>query len=439
MKKLLLVISIGLVVFASSCKKDSTQPAAKATDTTKTNTNTNTTTTTTTTTTKTPAEITADNKAAMETQGTAFGNEITTIKSTKASLAIQNLTSLFSSSSTKAGLVESSLPVGKLLSSFSSNTSGGIVTALKSGTTSTVDFKSEISKYALTYTYNPSTKKFDTSAAESANVLKVLFPGSSDSQTNNAEFKIYGMAFSTVSTTNTLYSANNAITACSAYLKVDGTNAMTYGLSVTYDASGYPSNLSTNLTVDTYSLTYNLTYTSAKFTSDLSFKHGDVIIMAEGSELDGTLTEAKAKELNTYYNDSTVASHNAAKIGQFVNTATVYYQVMDIKIVGSVDALNFTTAIDGLSQSDKDNFNQTDADLVNKYCSLYGIFASTNKKIADITIYAKTPTTGTVVQPAFMLTFPDGSKSDLQTYVTDPNNFAGLRSQINSLIPKKTN
>jgi hypothetical protein len=205
---------------------------------------------------------------------------------------------------------------------------------------------------------------------------------------------------------------------------------MTYNLSVAYDANGYPSTLSTKLTVDTYVLSYDLSYSTAKMKSDLSFKHAATTLMAQGFEFNGTLTEAKAQELNTYYNDETVASHNATKIGEFVNTATVYYQVMDIKIVGSVDAKNFTKAYDGLSQTDKDNFTQKDADVVNKYCSLYGIFASSDKKIADVTIYPKAATSGTGNDGALMLKFPDGSKVDFQTYVEDPNNFSDFKTQM---------
>jgi hypothetical protein len=260
----------------------------------------------------------------------------------------------------------------------------------------------------------------------------VLFPGSSTSTTNNAEFKVYGLGFTSVSTKNTLYETNNAITACSAYLKVDGTNVMTYSLTATYDANGYPSSIATSLTVDVYSLNYNLTYTSAKATSDLSIKQADTVLMAQGFEFDGTLTEDKAKELNTYYNDTSTASKNATKIGEFVSAATVYYQVMDVKIIGSVDVKNFTTALDASNALNSNGFTSANADLVNKYCSLYAIFASSNKKIADVTIYAKAVTTGN--DPALMLNFPDGSKADLQTYVQDPNNFADFRTSFKNLV-----
>jgi hypothetical protein len=426
MKKTFLLLSIGFAVYATSCKKSTVEP------TTPTTTTPTTTDTSKTVVTETPAQITADNKKAMELQGVTFANQLTALKSTKAESAFQNLVNLFTSS-TKAGVVENTLPIGKIIASLSKNANGGVVTTLKSGTVSSIDFQAQIAKVAATYTYNPSTKAFDSSAAESANVLKVLFPGTSGSTTNNAEFKIYGLAFSTVSTTNTLYSTNNAITACSAYLKVDGTNAMTYSLTASYDANGYPATIATTFTVDTYSLNYNFSHTATTMKSDFSFKHADAILIAEGSELNGTLTEAKAQELNTYYSDSTTTVKNRAKIGEFVNTATVYYQVMDIKLVGSVDVQNFTKAFDGISQNDKDNFNQSDADLVNKYCSLYGIFASTSKRIADVTIYPKAATSGTGNEAAFMLTFPDGSKADLETYVSDAANFADFKTQIKNL------
>ena len=402
MKKAFLVLTIGLAIFGSGCKKKKDSNA-------------------------TPEGV-AENKKTMEKQGVDFVNEMNAMKSTKAGLAIVNLTSLFNSTTKAGSVLQNDLPLGKLLSVVNSTSSNGAVTALKAETTSTLNFKEEIGKVAATYTYNSKTKTFDSSAAESANVIKVIFPGTSGSTTNNAEFKVYGMAFSSVATKNALYSTNNAITACSAYLKVDGTDAMTYTLSVAYDANGYPSSLSTKLTVDTYVLAYDLTYSTSKLKSDMSFKHKDVTLLGQGIELNGTLTEAKAQELNTYYNGNS-ASQNATKIGEFVNAATIYFQVMDIKVVGSIDLQNFTKEYDKLSTIDKDNFTQSDADIVNKYCSLYGIFASSDKKIADVTIYLKAPSK----DAALMLNFPDGSKVDFQTYVEDPNNFADFKAQINQL------
>src|ERR1035437_5028528 len=149
MKKVFLVLSIGLAIFASSCKKKADSNA-------------------------TPQGV-ADNKKAMETQGVALTNKITAMKTTKAGTAIQNLSSLFSSSALKADVVNS-LPIGKLLAQISSNSTDGTVSALKSSTSSSIDFKSQIGKAAATYTYNKAKNSFDTSAAEAPNVIKVLFP-----------------------------------------------------------------------------------------------------------------------------------------------------------------------------------------------------------------------------------------------------------------------
>jgi len=434
MKKTLLVLTAGVALFSFSCKKDSTTPDKTTTDTTKVTVNP---TPTVAVTTEDLAKTTAENKAKMETAGVDFINELRSIKDTKAGGAIKSLTGLGSGSTTKSYLVTGNkLPIAKLLKSLMSGSTTSTLKSLK-GSVPEANFQSEIAKIAATYTYNFATEKFDSSAAVSANVLKVLFPGKEGDVTNTGEFKVYNMSFTTVPTSNSLYTTSNAITSCNAYLKVDGVDAMTYSLTAAYDAKGLPTTIATSFTVDAFSFNYNYAYTSAKLTSDMSIKHNATILIAQGVEVNGTITETKAKELETYYKDSTI-THGAAKVSEFATTGIVYYQMMDVKIIGSIDVVKFANAFDALTQTDKDTFNAADCAVLNNSCALYGIFASTQKKIADVSIYAKSqdvldyydvPTGETETVEAFWLTFPDGSKVDAEAYFTAAN-FSTLQTEI---------
>jgi len=435
MKKTILIITAGISLFAFSCKKDSVTPDPKTPVDTSSKISVNPTPTVTPTPTEDLAKTTAENKTKMETAGVDFVNELRAIKKTTAVGAITSLLGLGNSSTTKSFVVTGNkLPIAKLLKSLMSGNSTSSLKSLK-GSTPEANFQSEIAKIAATYTYNFITDEFDSSAAEGTNIIKVLFPGKEGDITNTGEFKVYNMAFTSVPTSNSVYSVNNAITSCNAYLKVDGTNAMTYSLTASYNSDGIPTSVATSFTVDAFSFNYNFAYSTTKLTSDMSIKHNTTILMAQGAEFNGTITEAKAKELETYYNDSTITPV-ASKVGEFINTSIIYYQIMDIKIVGSIDILNFTKAIDALSNI---NDNTVIVNTINNNCSLNAIFASTTKKIADVSLYAKSqdvldhygvPTGQTETVLAFWLTFPDGSKVDAQTYFSDAANFDNLKTEL---------
>jgi len=398
MKKTLLVLTAGLALYATSCSKSTTE-------------------------TKATPETVAQNKQTMETAGVDFVNELNAMKDSKSMTAIKNLSSLNIK-------LKSSLPFSGIIDAILSGSQSGTLKALKSG----LNVDSALQTVYGTYTYVAAVDSF--SSAKGGNYLSIKFPSDSTKTTNNAEIKVYDVAFTTVSSTEVPYTS--ILTSAKAYLKIDGSDVITYTLTAAYDSDGLPTSLSTSLAIDTYSFNYDFSHSSTKLKSDMSIKNGTKMLLAEGMEFNGTVTLAKAKEIETYYKDTT-NKDNLTKVGEFVEAATVYYQVMDIKIIGSVDALNFTKSFDALSKTDKDNFNQKDADIVNKYCSLYAIFSSTNKKIADVSIYPKTvdklnyagqATGQTEINPALMLTFPDGSKSDLQTYIDDPNNFKSVKDDL---------
>ena len=403
MKKTLLVLSVGIALLATSCSKDSsTTPSITA---------------------RTTKEAVAENKKSMETASVDLANEMKAMQDIKAMSSIKNLSNL-NLNLKSSSVLNSSLPLGRLLNALQAGSATDATKALKSA-----DVESELTSVNGTYTYNFTTKDFDV--VDGGNIILIKFPADSNGTTNNGEIKVYDMTFTTISATDVPYS--NMVTGCKAYLKVDGKSLMTYSLTAKFDGDGIPTLISTNLTVDTYSFNYDLIHSSSQLKSDMSIKNGTKILMAEGIELNGTVTKAKALELQEYYNDE-ANSNKAAKVGEFVKAAIVYYQVMDMKIIGSVDVSTLTKDIDALG---KDADEQKTVDAINKSIDLYGIFVSKNEKIADVDIYAKkTADDGSTLsdpEPAFWLNFPDGSKVDAETYFTNENNFADFKQQIEDL------
>lgn len=403
MKKTLLVLTAGIALLASSCSKESTKTSF---------------------TTRTTKEAVAENKKTMESATVEFANEMKAMQDVKAISAIQNLSTLdvnFKSST----VLSSSLPLGRLLNALQSGSATDATKALKS-----TDVQSELTSSNGTYTYNFTTGDFDV--VDGGNVILIKFPADSNSTTNNGEIKVYDMTFTPISATDVPYS--NMVTGCKAYLKVDETSLLTYSLTANFDGDGLPTLISTSLTIDTYSFNYGFTHSSSQLKSDMSVKHGTKTLMAQGIELNGTVTKAKALEIQEYYNDE-ANDEKTAKVGEFVKAAIVYYQVMDMKIIGSVDVATFTKDLDAMGYDAP--FDDAAVTTINKSIDLYGIFVSKNEKIADVDIYAKkTADDGSTLsepEAAFWLNFPDGSKVDAETYFSDENNFADFKQQIEDL------
>lgn len=427
MKKTLLIIATGVAILAASCKKDDPKPEEQTPQKDTTQTPTTPTDPTPTDPTKTPAQITAENKTKLESSGADFVKQMSDIQNTKFYSTMQTLSGLGSTLKSSG----SHFPILKLFKNLSSK-KGSISGTLKAmdDPESTVDLKEEFGKIAATYTWNHSKQDWDSTAAISANVLKISFPSIEGSSNNDAEIRIYDLGFTTTPAKNSLYTINNALTGCKAYLKVGGVSYMTYDLTASYTTDGIPASINTTLSVDKFSFNYNLAYSTSKFSSNYTFKSNSTTLMSQGVELNGTLTETKAKELEDYYGEDN-DNQNASKVAEFVSAATVYYQIMDVKIVGSVDATNLTKAYDNMLDKDDD---AAAVKALNDNCDLYAIFASNQSKIADAEVYMKSAENNQSKEPALMLTFPDNTKSDLGAYFSDPNNFVNMKDEISKAM-----
>ena len=222
MKKTLLIIATGVAILAASCKKDDPKPEEQTPTKDTTQTPTTPTNPTPTDPTKTPAEITAENKTKLESNGVDFVKQMSEIQNTKFYSTMQTLSGLGNTfkSTVSSGTHFPILKIFKNISLRKVNFSGTLKDM--EDPESTVDLKEEFGKIAATYTWNSSKQKWDSTAAISANVLKISFPSIEGSSNNDAEIKIYDLGFTTTPAENSLYTINNALTGCKAYLKVGG-------------------------------------------------------------------------------------------------------------------------------------------------------------------------------------------------------------------------
>lgn len=394
----------------------------------------------------------AQNKKTLDAQSSQLGAEITSMSDTKVATLFKSspITKLKSG----GGVLNSNLPIIKFIKTLSTGkaTKESLLKVMKSDTT--VNIQAEFDKHKGTYTYTATGDSFVYTKGTDNKII-ALFPSDSTKKTVNDVTATITMGLSSTAYT---YGASgssttlNPPTSCNASIVIGTTTALTYSFTAAYDSKGYPTAVNSELDIEQFSLIYAFARSDSKLTSDLTLKDSkltssDKIVFAEGMEFDGTLTSAEASSVDTYYNDPTNTNKQASKVGEFIANTSMYYQFLDTKIIATLDVANFTKAYDALSATDKgDNFTNNDSVTVNKYCKLYAIFVSSNRKIADAVCYPKVSTeqvwngtgytTQTYTDMGILLVFTDGSKSDLDAYCSDPSNFVDFRNDLNSVVKK---
>ncbi|MFQ3579868.1 MAG: hypothetical protein SNJ71_06995, partial [Bacteroidales bacterium] len=331
MKKAILLLMSTVIFFAVGCKKDEVEKSDKKSDVVTTSggagTNMNST--------------SEKSKQMIEESGMKMINAMSSMQKSQTVSAVSSLMKL----SSKSSFLNSDNNAVKLLRTInnSRNDNGStMLKSFKSGWGEDIDLESNFKEIQGIYTWN--SKKEDWDKEEKSGELIVKFPTEENSSNNNAEFKIYDLKFSSY-TGNNYYYATSIIRNMKAYLKVDNVEYMNYSFNANYNSNGIPTLVSCLLNFEKFELSYNMSYSPSSATSDYVFKYEGQILMAQGFSIQGTLTEQKAQEIENYYNN---AGEDAkpSKIGEFITTALIYYQLVDIKITGSVDAKNITKKLD---------------------------------------------------------------------------------------------
>ncbi len=242
-------------------------------------------------------------------------------------------------------------------------------------------------------------------------------------------------------------------------LEVDNNVAASFLFTASYNSDGIPTSVETKLAMGTYELKVTYSYSSTKFDVNYSFTHGSTIIFDFGAGVGGNLTKTdieNAEEtvvhrdsfLNYYYDENTGEiiekydyyewEENEFYFERVIENANAHFQLMDIKIVGSID---FASLIPEVRKADKDSTYTIEkmAQEINKDVKLVVVYASTNKAIAKAEAYVKVVVDYdyngneyTDKEIDFRMIFADQSKSTLDSYFGDV--YDGLVNEMNSLI-----
>ncbi|WPP52063.1 hypothetical protein [Catalinimonas niigatensis] len=292
-------------------------------------------------------------------------------------------------------------------------------------------------QYMGVYSWNATHQEWDYSKEGGKIVFK--FPGTENGSSNNAELLIH--SYEGVNTPNPIdedYSGDLP-TKLVTEVKVDGAQVMVYNFNAAYNQQGEPTSVKTSLSLNTFTFAFEAKNDSENVGSAYSLTKGNKILISMGAGAKGTFTTEQIEKVDNSdsYNE-----------GDIVTEANAFFQVMDVKMAGSV---NVATLVDGMQGLYEDEvpymeeeeykaYEKEQADkeavLYNENINLIVFYASKKEKIADTEFYTYEDTyeyftyeydyetenyypvtkEGSYTTVGMKFIFADDSKSDMEAY-----------------------
>jgi hypothetical protein len=382
------------------------------------------------------------NKESLEDNGIALINSVNSLKSAsgiKTSIA-------FGSHLDGAGLPASlggrlnanqGIRIISLLSSFGSGSTSASKTlsGMRSAADEFTSFQQEFNDAVGVYTYS---KANDTWTYEkSGDKIVFKFPSTENGTTNNAEYSISDYKGVTISSGlgGDNYTGDYP-TGLKAALTVDGTKKMGYEFAAAYNKDGDPESASIAISIDQYMLKYSVVNTVSEAKVDYSLTEGDKNLLSFGLRGAGSF--------------SSEAVQGSEEGTDIVANAGAYFQIMNIKFSGELDATKLRQALESAESA------QATAAAWNANYKLLVFYADSKEKIAESEFYSFTETeeyeacdwiwnegtqdydvecqtyTEDYDRMEIRMIFADGTKSDLQTYTEV--GFSDLQTKLEQFV-----
>lgn len=398
------------------------------------------------------SELTVEqNKTNIEDNGIAMVNRMTELKSTSAIQTSINLSNLLeindpltedqvvepgrlSSSSSKYAIVQT-------LANFGQGRAGSeeVFETLKTSTADEPESPQEIfDDLAGTYTWNSSIQDWET--VDGVDKIIFKFPSTESGTTNNATYTIH--SYSGIEGTPNPLDADytgDIPSGLAVDLAVDGNVVLAYGFTAAYNSSGEPTSFSTFLTLTPFKFVVTLTNNTKDISAKYSLTHNESILMDMGIGVSGNFT--------------TEAIENSTDGSDYLNTGYAYFQMLDIKLSGNVNAKS-------LIEDSEEIYEVYEGDAavekfvvsLNENVKLSLFYVAANEKIAESEFYASESVDeycyqqydpnleqyvvicdeDTYMVENIRLIFADGSKSDLESYTN--GSFMALEEDFQELL-----
>lgn len=368
-----------------------------------------------------------DIKGMIEQEGIKFIQEISTLEDQTAINSIDALNSLFETNNpfeeeaTPGIIMKPLIPVRFL---DEPTTALKLMAPEEEGPETITELYDEV---AGTYDWDASLQEW-TYTDDVENII-VNFPSDEVGTTNDAQISISYTGFQPTDYTDSLLAeyAGDLPASLVYTLSINQASIMAITITADYKTSGMPTALSTELVIGSYTFLAEVSNDDVNALINYSLKKtGGLTIIDIGASAVGDLTQEAAEEME-----------NEADM---INSATVHFQIMDIRLAGDVDVTSLDLALTAISGSDS-IARTLEATAINQYVNINAKFVSTNKTIAvaEAVVILGTNTywdyfldeevTENSWETDLHLVFGDESKIALETYFG--SGFDALEDEIN--------
>jgi len=359
------------------------------------------------------------NKADVEENCVEIVNQLEGLTSLKAADVTSNLNSMMSNSNPFPASIQST-KVNQILLMVSSFGKGNKnLTTIKNVLKSNPPDDSFVAEWEADkgiYTWNFDTQDWDFES--SSDKIEINFPSTETGTTNNAQLTISGFTYTTI-TDGVVEDITDYPTGLNMVIKVDGTTVMSFTFTASYDSEGIPTQLSSELVLETYSMSFVFSNNRSTVSQTFTIKHNTSILIELGSSANGDFS---TENINTNLNGDVVFPEKV------ITSAESHLQLMDVNLLANCNTSKLFPAIKTIDEDltlTEDQANAKYVDALNANFNIYLQFVSTNEKIADAEFYMEED-----INIRFV--FADQSKTDIATYFQ--SGFGNLEAEINSLI-----
>ena len=275
------------------------------------------------------------------------------------------------------------------------------------------------------YTWNKTTQKWVKTAA--TDKIELLFPSTEAGQTNNAKLDI---TYTGIAASSSLIGLNGDLPGTfDAVLYTNNTKVLEYYFNAQYDNTGIPTHVNTFLALYPFKFETTMDKSSSNASVRYLFTDDVTTILDFYFAVNGNLDQTSLE--------------NSSSVTDVASNANAYFQVLNIKLAGRIDASGLSQKMTDINNDKTLNTNKArvDAQVVayNQFIALVCMYADTKQKIAQAEFYNK-PTLdnyGTSYSADMKFVFKDGSKDDLAAYFG--TGFSAVVDDFNTLIVKLNN
>jgi hypothetical protein len=371
-------------------------------------------------------------KANLQSNGIDLITEMDSLQSSNGVPALQSLSEFLDENNPFESEI-SSIPVLKtILATASLGDDKNNISTLSQAMQSDVESDSTISQVWKSlmgiYTWDKTNKVWVKTS--SSTTFQFIFPSTKTGTSNNATLTL---SYTGKSGHSLIEDYNGDLPATfSASLKVSSTELFALNFNASYNTDGTPSSVDYSLTLGSFKYSMNYTYTTSDVTYKIQLTHNSNTVIEFYTSVNGNLSKTNVE--------------NADDAVAVINNANAYFQILNVKLIGSID---YKSIYNAEEQIDNDYTNELKADTAraeayNKYFSLILVYANNNQKIAGTEFYpvvdkytyysGTTLYTGYESEVELRFIFKDGSKQDFETYFN--TGFESIISKFSTFVSK---